>query len=120
MHATTSQNSEKTQVAGYSANGSVALRNLLVNARSIMERELKSFLNSCLMKAIGEDDPTSANSQSRQNGSKNASGKRRESGIFSLGIIDKGGPGHANDGSQWMSSSTSSRRSSVHYLKVCK
>jgi hypothetical protein len=120
MHATTSQNSEKTQVAGYSANGSVALRNLLVNARSIMERELKSFLNSCLMKAIGEDDPTSANSQSRQNGSKNASGKRRESGIFSLGIIDKGGPGHANDGSQWMSSSTSSRRSSVQSYTTSK
>ena len=121
MHATTaSQNSEKTQVVGYSANGTVALRNLLVNARSIMERELKSFLNSCLMKAIGEDDPTSNNSQSNQNGSKNASGKRRESGLFSLGIIDKGGPGQVNDGSQWMSSSSSSRRSSVQSYTTSK
>jgi hypothetical protein len=85
-----------------------------------MERELKSFLNSCLMKAIGEDDPTSNNSQSNQNGSKNASGKRRESGLFSLGIIDKGGPGQVNDGSQWMSSSSSSRRSSVQSYTTSK
>jgi len=109
-------NTEK-QVTGYSANGSVTLRNLLVNARSIMERELKSFLYACLMKSKDEEDSTSTNpiGQSHQNRSKNAPGKRggRESGLFSLGIIDKGSHDQADDANQWMASTKSGRRSTI-------
>jgi len=110
---------EKTNF-GYSANGSVALRNLLVNARSIMERELKSFLNACLMKVRDEEELASSNAkgQSRQSMSKNSSknrggGGRESSGLFSLGIIDKGGSDNNDGASKWMASTTSSRRSSI-------
>jgi len=109
-------NTEKTKVSGYSSNGSVALRNLLVNARSIMERELKSFLNACLMQVRDEED-SSANTkgQSRQSASKNSANKRgRESGLFSLGIIDNGSQDEGiNSANKWMASTTSSRRSSI-------
>lgn len=109
-------NTEKTKVSGYSSNGSVALRNLLVNARSIMERELKAFMNACLMQVRDEEDSSgNAKGQSRLNSSKNSSTKRggRESGLFSLGIIDNGNQDEGIDNSNWTASTTISRRSSI-------
>jgi len=124
-------NNEKSNVSGYSANGSIALRNLLVNARSLMEKELKAFLNACLMKVRTEEDneigPSSSKGQSRHGASNNSSNKRRggreSSGLFSLGIIDKGGPdnGQFNDGGNlMMASTTSSRRSSIQNYTTVK
>jgi hypothetical protein len=110
-------NTEKTKVSGFSSNGSTALRNLLVNARSIMERELKSFLNACLMQVRDEEDSSAqTKGSSRQNSSKNSSNKRsgQESGLFSLGIIDNGSQDEGlNNPNKWMVSTTSSRRSSI-------
>eukprot|EP00536_Pseudo-nitzschia_multiseries_P011893 jgi/Psemu1/260204/estExt_Genewise1Plus.C_4310008 len=105
---------------GYGANGSSALRNLLVNARSIMERELKAFLNACLMKVRDEEELASSNlkGQTRQSLSKGSSnnrsgGGRESSALFSLGIIDKGGSDDDDGANKWMASTSSSRRSSI-------
>ena len=82
-----------------------------------MERELKSFLNACLMQVRDEEDPSAnARGQSRNNASKNSSNKRsgRETGLFSLGIIDNGNQDEGmNNSNKWMGSTTSSRRSSI-------
>ena len=77
-----------------------------------MERELKSFLNACLMQVRDEED-SNARGNSRQ--SKNSSNKRSgESGLFSLGIIDNGTQDEGrNNPNKWMASTTSSRRSSI-------
>ncbi len=78
-----------------------------------MERELKSFLNACLMQVRDEED-SNARGNSRQS-SKNSSNKRSgESGLFSLGIIDNGSQDEGrNNPNKWMASTTSSRRSSI-------
>lgn len=109
-------NADKTKVSGFSStNGTVALRNLLVNARSIMERELKSFLNACLMQVRDEEDSSGNARGNRQNSAKNSANKRSgESGLFSLGIIDNGSQDEGrNNPNKWMASTTSSRRSSI-------
>jgi len=110
-------NTEKTKVSGFATNGSTALRNLLVNARSIMERELKSFLNACLMQVRDEEDSSAhAKGNSRQSTSKNSSNKRsgRETGLFSLGIIDNGSQDDGRSSTnKWTASTISSRRSSI-------
>lgn len=110
------QSSEKSHHNAYS-NSSTALRNLLVNARSIMERELKAFLNACLLESTQGNETKrgmvldSVSGQSHPTG-KNA-GKKRENGLFSLGIIDTGDKDRENDSNQWLSSTTSSRRSTI-------
>lgn len=63
-----------------------------------------------------EDSSAHAKGHSRQNSSKNSSNKRngRESGLFSLGIIDNGSQDEGmNTANKWMASTTSSRRSSI-------
>jgi hypothetical protein len=81
-----------------------------------MERELKSFLNACLMQVRDEEDSSvNTKGQSSQSVSKNSANKRgRESGLFSLGIIDNGSQDEGiNNSNKWMASTTSSRRSSI-------
>jgi hypothetical protein len=107
---------EKSHHAGYS-NSSVALRNLLVNARSIMEHELKSFLDACLLESTLEKNQKqgmvldSVSGQSRP--SNKSSGKKRDNGLFSLGIIDSGEKDQESESHQWHASTTSSRRSTI-------
>lgn len=117
-------------MAAYS-NASNALRNLLVNARSIMEREIKAFLDACLMESQATNPKeemvlTNVSGQSRQIAAKNTSKSRsggtsgRESGLFSLGIIDKGDPDQESDSNQWLASTTSSRRSTIQSYTTSK
>jgi hypothetical protein len=82
-----------------------------------MEREIKAFLNACLMENTQSNDTKrgmildSVSGQSHP-ANKNAS-KKRENGLFSLGIIDAGDKDRENDANQWLASSTSSRRSTI-------
>lgn len=80
-----------------------------------MERELKSFLNACLMQVRDEEDSSGNARGNRQNSAKNSANKRSgESGLFSLGIIDNGSQDEGrNNPNKWMASTTSSRRSSI-------
>jgi len=81
-----------------------------------MEKELKSFLNACLMQVRDEED-SSTKGQSRQNISKNASNKRGESRVsefFSFGILENGLQyDRINKASKWSASTTSGRKSSI-------
>jgi hypothetical protein len=96
-----------------------------------MERELKAFLNACLIDSQTNNPKedlvlTNVSGQTRQiaanTTSKNRSGTTvgRESGLFSLGIIDKGDSIQESDSNQWLASTTSSRRSAIQSYTASK
>lgn len=92
-----------------------------------MERELKAFLDACLMESqasMAKEDMvlTNVSGQSRQIAAKTSKKRAggRESGLFSLGIIDKGDQEQENEARQWIASTTSSRRSTIQSYSTSK
>ena len=98
-----------------------------------MERELKSFLNACLLESQENKEPefninalTNVSGQSRQVAAKTKT-KRRvvnglETGLFSLGILDSQSMADsaASTAEAWLTASTTSRRSTIQSLATPK
>ena len=122
---------EKTFSAAYS-NPSTALANVLQTAKDVMERELKQFLDAALHE-VAEKEPefninmlTNCSGQTRQIAAKTKPNKKNglESGLFSLGIIDKDTNDHEKEvnaiANSWLTQSTKHHRSTIQSMTTPK
>lgn len=95
--------------------------------KQVMERELKSFLDACLQETPEAKEPefninalTNVSGQSRQIAAKTKA-KRKEMGLFSLGIIETSNKDSAASTAEaWLTASTTSRRTTIQSLTTPK
>lgn len=106
---------------------SAALATAIKSAKQLMERELKSFLDACLQESPENKEPefninalTNVSGQSRQIAAKTKA-KRKEMGLFSLGIIETSNKDSAASTAEaWLTASTTSRRTTIQSLATPK